>query len=178
MQLYYTTTPENACAIMQHGFQEHDVHYWGVGVQLYDVRPGPGGCAWRASRHVDVQDEGVQVTPGPMLLMSFPDGGRWLRVHLDLADDEINAFKVEEEDTPQGLSDEEITARIDGDVPWAGTIDWGYGEYMIPLDVLRVHARVEGPFTYDAETEDERLETNVSPGIDFHVRLEEEAPDA
>jgi hypothetical protein len=180
MELYLMTTAEKAAMIAQDGLQDDDVHILGegFGVQLYDIRPGPDGGALLKSRRVDASDEGVEVTPGPLLLMSWdpPELWRWFRVCLGLPDEEVDRFRVIEEETPQGLSPEEFNQYLqdvnEGRIPPGNSIDWGYKEYMIPLDVLRVHARLEGPFTCDAETGDLILESTAELGGDFELRIE------
>jgi hypothetical protein len=185
MELYYVTTPERAAAIMQHGFQDTEVEEMciGEGVTLYDVRPGPDGGALRKSRRVEVRPEGVEVTAGPTLLIGWrpPERFRWLRVRLDLPDETVAAYKLVITEMPQGLSAEErdqylrdLTA---GRIPAGEGVDWGYGEYVVPLEVLQVHARLEGPFTCDAETDDPVLESTVEPGMDFHIEVDEVDPE-
>jgi hypothetical protein len=114
-----------------------------------------------------------------MLLLSWtpPEQWRWLRLRFDLPDDQILSHKVIEEDTPQGLTREEFDQRLRdieaGRIPPDPPIDWGYGEYLIPLEVLNAHARIEGPFTCDAETEDPIFETTAELGMDFTAECEE-----
>jgi hypothetical protein len=185
MELYYVTTPERAAAIMRDGFQETavEVQTYGEGVTLFDVRPGSDGGALRKSRRVEVSNEGVDVTPGPLLLMDWgpPDRIRWLRVRLDLPDEAVARYELITEEMPQGLSPEELDqylrGRAEGTISPGEVVDWGYGKYLIPLDVLRAHARLEGPFTCEAETDDPTLKTTAEFGVDFQVEVDEVDPE-
>jgi len=101
---------------------------------------------------------------------------RWLRVRLDLPDEQVADYKLEERACPQGLSPEELDQYIRdvnaGLIPEGEVTDWGYGEYLVPLEVLQAHARVEGPFTCDAETDDPELTSTVEWGVDL-IAVEE-----
>jgi hypothetical protein len=178
MELYFITTPERAAAIGQQGFQEDDVYYSEY-VRLVDVRPGSGGGTLRTSRQVDVHDEGVSLTPKLTTLMDFgdPELIRWLRVHVDLPDEAVTSYKRIHWAAPQGLSPEELEAYTrginEGTIPLGEEEDYGYSEYLVPLGVLQAHARIEGPFTCEEETDDPTLETTAEPGIDFDIDIEE-----
>jgi hypothetical protein len=162
------------------GLGQVDEHHSGLGVQLYDFRFGPDGGAWLKSRTVDVDEEGVTLKAGPTLMMGleYPERWHWLRVHLELPDAEIEAhYRVLEYETPPGMRaadmDEQYWSDVEsGKRPRPEVRDWGYREYMVPLEVLRAHARIEGPFTLDAEIDEDRvLESTVEPGMDYEVEM-------
>jgi hypothetical protein len=164
MPLYYVTSPEAAARIAQHGFQEEDLHRWSHGVQLRDIRPDEVGGAWRQPpAEVEVNPEGVRVTPSPRVcLWADPDTIRWLRVLVHLTEAELEPYHLIAYQTPQELTPEELLQRARdqdaGLIPPDPVNDWGYQEYHIPLEVLRQQAQIEGPFRCDEELEEDEEE--------------------
>lgn len=182
--LYHVTGPEAGVEIMRHGFQEDDVHHYGYGVCLYNMRPSPDGTAWLKSRKTDVHNDGVEVSPGPMLCMGWhpPENYRWLRVSLAIPPALLADYRLTEYEPPAGQTDEEHQQWLEAlrrgeDVPTGEPVDWGYEEYHVPLDLLLRYGAIEGPFRFDEELDDPVIENTAEAGIDFTIEIQPDGED-